>query len=150
MSTKLNDTQLAMLSAAAQRSDRCLVATLNLKESAARRMVADKLIAAGLVKEIKAKAGAPAWRRDEELGHSYALKLTAAGAKAIAVNENDDPGFVHEANSLENVSEAAASPPQHAAQGDIETGVAPLLRDQRGRYLLSAPPAWTSAFARVT
>ena len=53
--------------------------------------MADKLIAAGLVKEIKAKAGAPAWRRDEESGHSYALKLTAAGAKAIAVNENGDP-----------------------------------------------------------
>ena len=121
MSTKLNDTQLVMLSAAAQRSDRCLVAPPNLKESAARRM-ADKLIAAGLVKEIKAKAGAPAWRRDEESGRSYALKLTAAGAKAIVVNENDDPGLVHEANSLENVSEAAASSPQHAAQGPSSAG----------------------------
>ena len=81
MSTKLNDTQLVMLSAAAQRSDRCLVAPPNLKESAARRM-ADKLIAAGLVKEIKAKAGAPAWRRDEESGHSYALKIDGRGRES--------------------------------------------------------------------
>ena len=105
MSTKLNDTQLVMLSAAAQRNDRCLVVPPNLTDSAARRM-ADKLIAAGLVKEIKAKAGASAWRRDEESGDSYALKLTAAGAKAISVNESEEP---------ENVHEAAASSRQHAA-----------------------------------
>jgi hypothetical protein len=34
-----------------------------------------------------AKAGAPIWRRDDESGETYALKLTAAGAKAIAVDE---------------------------------------------------------------
>jgi predicted transcriptional regulator len=72
MPTKLNDTQLVMLSAAAQRNDRSLVAPVNLKESAARRM-ADKLIAAGLVKEVKAKSGAPIWRRDEESGQPHAL-----------------------------------------------------------------------------
>ena len=52
--------------------------------------VATKLIAAGLVKEVKAKAGTPVWRRDEQNGQSYALKLTAAGAKAIAVDPADD------------------------------------------------------------
>jgi len=35
----------------------------------------------------RAKAGAPIWRRDEEKGHIYALKLTAAGVKTIAVDE---------------------------------------------------------------
>ena len=30
---------------------------------------------------------APIWRRDDEFGQTYALKLTAAGAKAIAVDE---------------------------------------------------------------
>ena len=106
MSTKLNDTQLVMLSAAAQRNDRCLVAPPNLTDGAARRMVG-KLIAAGLVKEVKAKAGAPIWRRDEESGQTYSLKLTVAGAKAIAVNESEEP---------ENGDESAASSPQHAVQ----------------------------------
>ena len=46
-----------------------------------------KLLEAGLLKEIKAKAGAPIWRRDDETGLTYALKLTAAGAKAIAADE---------------------------------------------------------------
>ena len=84
MSSKLTDTQLVMLSAAAQRDDRCLVASQNLKGGAAQR-VAAKLIGAGLTKEIRAKPGIPIWRRDEQAGQSYALKLTAAGARAIAV-----------------------------------------------------------------
>ena len=46
-----------------------------------------KLLEAGLVKEIRVKAGALIWRRDEEKGHAYALKLTATGVKAIAVDE---------------------------------------------------------------
>ena len=46
-----------------------------------------KLLKARIVKEIRAKAGAPIWRRDEETGQTYALKLTAAGAKAITVDE---------------------------------------------------------------
>ena len=46
-----------------------------------------KLLEAGLLKEIRAKAGAPIWRRDDETGQTYALKLTAAGTKAIAVDE---------------------------------------------------------------
>jgi hypothetical protein len=86
---KLSDTQLVMMSAAAQREDRCLVAPQNLKGAAARK-VAEKLVAAGLVREIRAKPGISAWRRDEEAGQSYALKLTAAGLKAIAVDEEVD------------------------------------------------------------
>ena len=56
MSIKLTDTQLVMLSAAAQRNGHCLVAAPNVKASAARK-IAGKLIASGLVKEIKAKPG---------------------------------------------------------------------------------------------
>jgi hypothetical protein len=49
---------------------------------------AEKLLGAALVKEIKTKQGAPAWRRDEEGAQSYSLKLTAAGLKAIAADED--------------------------------------------------------------
>jgi hypothetical protein len=83
MSIKLTDTQIVMLSAAAQRDDRCLVAPRNLKGGAAQK-VAAKLIDAGLAKEIKAKPEAPAWRQDEQTGQSFALKLTAAGVRATA------------------------------------------------------------------
>jgi hypothetical protein len=80
MSIKLTDTQIVMLSAAAQRDDRCLLAPQILKGSATQKL-AMKLIGAGLAKEIKAKPGAPVWRRDEQGGQSYALKLTAAGTR---------------------------------------------------------------------
>jgi hypothetical protein len=45
-----------------------------------------KLVKLGLACEIEAKPGAPIWRRDEA-GQGYALKLTAAGLKAIAIDE---------------------------------------------------------------
>ena len=91
MSIKLTDTQLVMLGAAAQREDHCIAAPASLKIGAAQKIAA-KLIAAGLAKEIKAKAGAVVWRRDEETGQAYALRATAAGMAAIAVEVHDAPG----------------------------------------------------------
>jgi len=89
MSIKLTDKQHFILSAAAQREDRCLTIPKSLRGSAAQK-VSSKLLAAGLVREIRAKPGAPVWRRDEEVETSYSLKLTAAGMKAIVVDEDDD------------------------------------------------------------
>ena len=105
MSIKLTDTQLVLLTAAAQRKDLCLVAPPTLKGATAQK-VARKLISAGLVKEVKAKASDPFWRRDE--GASYALKLTAAGAKAIAVDDAAEPEDAgEESDALTNPDQAA-------------------------------------------
>jgi hypothetical protein len=91
MSIKLTNAQLLMISAASQRDDQCLERSKNLNGGAAPKL-AEKLIAAGLVREIKAKAGAPVWRRDDEAEQSYSLKLTAAGLKAIAVANEEGEG----------------------------------------------------------
>jgi hypothetical protein len=113
MSIKLTDTQLVILSAAAQRKDRCLVASPTLKGGAAQR-VANKLISSGLVKEVKAKTDDPVWRRDEESGAPYALKLTAAGAKAIVADEGAEPE-----NAEPTSAEATSScPPLRPAVAD--------------------------------
>ena len=85
MSVKLTDAQLVMMSAAAQRKDRCLSAPATIK-GAALSKVGVKLAKLGLAREIEAKPGAPIWRRDDA-GQGYGLKLTAAGLKAIAVDE---------------------------------------------------------------
>jgi hypothetical protein len=107
MSIKLTDTQLVLLGAAAQRKDLCLVAPPTLKGATARE-VANKLISACLVKEVKAKASDPIWRRDEESRASYALKLTTAGAKAIAVEDAADPEDAgEESATLANRDQAA-------------------------------------------
>jgi hypothetical protein len=63
--------------------------------------VGEKLVKLGLVREVRAKAGTPVWRRDD-VGQSYGLKLTAAGFKAIAVDDGSD----------EAVAGRHASPPQ--------------------------------------
>jgi hypothetical protein len=105
MSIKLTDTQLVLLGAAAQRKDLCLVALPTLKGATAQK-VASKLISAGFVKEVKARASDLIWRRDE--GASYALKLTAAGAKAIAVDDVAEPEDASgESDALANRDQAA-------------------------------------------
>ena len=107
MSIKLTDTQLVLLGAAAQRKDLFLVAPPTLKGATAQK-VASKLISAGFVKEVKAKASDPIWRRDEESGASYALKLTAAGAKAIPVDDAAEPeDAAKESDALANRDQAA-------------------------------------------
>jgi Protein of unknown function (DUF3489) len=122
MSIKLTDTQLMMLSAAAQRNDRYLVAAPNLKVAAAQK-IASKLIGAGLVREIRAKAGAPVWRRDDDAGLSYALRLTAAGANVIAFDESSEAGHVDDDGDLrENVASARSSSEEHWAPDPSSAG----------------------------
>jgi hypothetical protein len=82
---ELTEIQQLILSTASKREDRCLVLPKTLKGGAAKR-VATKLLTIGFVREIKAKAESPVWRRDQEADQAYALKLTAAGLKAIAVD----------------------------------------------------------------
>ena len=171
MSIKLTDTQLIMLSAAARRDDRCLVALQYLKGGAAQK-VAAKLTAAGLAKEIKAKAGTPVWRRDEQTAQSYALKLTAAGAKAIVIDEtsvSQEPGEevsgrhpVVPANALRlqqtspdasavDSAPSAASPPAAPRSGTKIAQVIALLQRDIGATLdeLVAATGWLPHTARA-
>jgi Protein of unknown function (DUF3489) len=107
MSVKLTDAQLMMMSAAAQRKDRCLSAPATIKGAALSKVTA-KLTKLGLAREIEAKPGAPIWRRDDA-GQGYALKLTAAGLKAIAVDEGSqdaiEPGEAPQAKGCASPDE---------------------------------------------
>jgi Protein of unknown function (DUF3489) len=128
MTIKFNDTQLVLLSAASQRDDHCLVPPTGPKGGQALKVVA-KLLQAGLVKEIRAKAGAPIWRRDDETGQTFALKLTAAGAKAITVEDTgpSEGGAVwpadHPIVCVDRKSEPGSD--QAAAIDEPNSGVAP-------------------------
>jgi hypothetical protein len=107
MAFKLSDKQRELLSAAAEREDRLLALPSRLKGAAAQK-VAAKLVAASLAKEVKAKPGAPVWRRDAETEQAYALKLTAAGAKAVAVDGK---------HQSQTIGGAGNSPPPHDQTG---------------------------------
>jgi hypothetical protein len=132
MTGKLTDSQLVMMSAAAQREDRCLAAPERLKGAAVSKVSA-KLVKLGLARQIRAKPGTPVWHRDEE-GQAYALKLTAAGLKAIAVDEGSEEAT--------GASEAAQPQPLREAK----TGGSP---DDVGRQTHAAAPREGSKLALV-
>jgi hypothetical protein len=119
MPIKLSQTQRALLSAARQRKDQCLTPPAGANLSQVRNTAA-KLKATGLVKEIKAKADAPAWRQDGSTGHTYSLKLTAAGLKATAAGEAKEvtPQAPGEANASVNGPDTANPA---ATVGAVET-----------------------------
>jgi hypothetical protein len=64
MRVKLTDAQLVIMSAAAQRENRCLELPDTMRGAVVGKVSA-KLLKLGLVREIRAKAGIPVWRRDE-------------------------------------------------------------------------------------
>jgi hypothetical protein len=87
MTITFSDTQDSLLRAAFDRSARCLVASSEVTGAAFKKVV-QKLMALGLVRELRARADMPTWRRDDE-GRTYALKLSAAGLKAIAAGAEE-------------------------------------------------------------
>ena len=157
MSIKLTDTQLLMLSAAAQRQDRCIAAPPSLKGAAAHK-IATKLVTAGLVEEIKAKRGAHVWRRDDTTGEAYALRLTATGLNAIAVEEAEaveaaaefsptPAGEVSRKTKDHDVGAGSVAPPRAVAvprEGSKLAAVVGLLRREGGATIdqLAAAMGW--------
>jgi len=87
---KLNDTQLVVLSAAAQRGDHALLPfpqSLTVKGTALDKVVAT-LRKRNLIEERRITDGAPEWRRDED-SRAYGLFITTAGLLALGIEEAD-------------------------------------------------------------
>jgi hypothetical protein len=84
----LTDTQLIILSKASQRADRIVELPVTLKGGAAHKVIG-KLLTEGLLEELQARVGLPAWRRDEE-NRPVALRITKRGMKAIQADDSDD------------------------------------------------------------
>jgi hypothetical protein len=119
--TKLTDTQLLVLSKASQRDDRAVECRDHLKGGALKAVVS-KLLDRGLLDEIAAKRGMPAWRQDDD-GASFALVITRAGLKAIAADSG----------------EAAADEPR-ANEGQTEISRGRTRKDRGKRESTRVPP----------
>ena len=98
--SKLIDTQLVLLSAAAQRDDRMLVPPGHLKGPAATKIL-KPLLHNRFVEEVPAKNGYPIYRRDPDAG-PIALRVTDKGLSVIGV-ETQKPAAI-----LETTKEAAS------------------------------------------
>jgi len=140
MSIKLNDAQMQLLADAARREDHILDLPSGAKRARARR-AASMLLEASLVKEAKAKKNESVWRRDEQSGHTFALKLTAAGRKAIFVNHDDTVkrpanGTRSSPTILDQSDPSAVSPdrsPTETMRGDEAVSTAaPLIAPRAG------------------
>jgi len=95
--------------------------------------VGEKLVKLGLVREVRAKAGMPIWRRDDA-GQSYALKLAPSALKALAVDEGSERAIA---------TRKAARP-----QPDPDATNAPS-RDFIDEHAETRPPRAGSKLARV-
>lgn len=123
-----------MMSAAGQREDLCLTAPGKMK-GAILTKVGEKLVKLGLVREVRAKAGMPAWRRDGA-GQSYALKLTPAALKAIAVDKGSE----------EAIATSKATRPQPQKNPDTANALGPGIISERAK---TRTPRAGSKLARV-
>lgn len=155
-STELRDTQLAVLAAAARRSDMSVVLPVRLKSDAARKL-ARALLDNGLVRECRAKGEQLVWRRDEDTDRAFALVLTEAGRMAGAEpadNPQLEPGtsadtglaIAPDAHEL-----ATSSSPDAPRSGSKLAGVIALLDRPQGTSMseLTAATGWLPHTARA-
>ena len=133
MSVKLSTIELELMSIASQRED-CAFDLPDGVEESMLLEIATKLVAAGLAREIKAKTGAPVWRRDDDAEKSFALKLTAAGQKVVAAEANTRPEDEDvaiqslpdsEQNAREGLNTIDALVEPNAAASEIELATSP-------------------------
>jgi len=83
MLLKVSKIQKELLLVAAQRKDRCIATPRTLASPGVSAAISD-LIARGFIAEVAAKNNAFVWRRDDNQGTAYGLKLTTAGRKLAA------------------------------------------------------------------
>ena len=128
MSVKLSDKELELMSAAARLENRILEPPNGVGERGLTK-ISEKLVGAGLAREIKAKTGAPIWRRDKNTEKSFTLKLTAAGQKAIAADV--DVRLRDEGAAVQGTSDVPSNSAELADTNDplVETSAATSLTE---------------------
>ncbi|MBX6324332.1 MAG: DUF3489 domain-containing protein [Rhodospirillaceae bacterium] len=86
--SKLSDTQLVLLSKAAQREDRALAIPTGLKGGALVKVV-DPLLKRRLVEAVRCRPDMPVWRTAQD-GTKKALIVTDEGLRAIGIEPDDE------------------------------------------------------------
>src|SRR5918995_2985361 len=117
--TKLTDTQLAILSSAAQRYDHGVLLPGRLKGQAARNTV-ERLISRGLIEEVRATGELPVWRHDDQ--GRYGLRITSAGLVAIGIEPEAEGTSEGRSESEEP---APGHKPRRGRAGDRDRSAAP-------------------------
>jgi hypothetical protein len=104
--TKLSDTQLVILSGAAQHSERAVAIPDRIKGGAVARVVGP-LLANGLVETIPHRADLPVYKAEAD-GSRLALVITDAGLQALGIQSERKPEPAEEAGEPVATSNEAA------------------------------------------
>jgi hypothetical protein len=107
---RLTDTQLVLLSAAAQRDDGAVVLAPDLKGATANKVVS-RLLRDGLIEEVSANGSLPIWRRDNEAG-ALALRVTQRGLGIIGVADNEGPAETEKSRPAGDAQPASHKEPR--------------------------------------
>jgi hypothetical protein len=142
--TKLTDTQLIVLSSAVQHDEGLASRPANLKAAAAAMKVASSLIDKGLVREIRAKAGAPVWRENDD--GRFALKITRAGREAIGV-DHEEQQYAASSSAAPDSSKLKKGGSKSAAKKD--PAKTPTARTQAARGKTAGDTATSSGQIRA-
>ena len=116
-SSKLSDSQLVILSAAAQRAEGSLLPfpqSLTAKGAALSKVV-ETLCNRKLVEERRTINGAPEWRRDED-DRPLGLFITNSGLLALGVDDTEKDGPSQAAASMPRQRKTAAARPSRKAR----------------------------------
>ena len=109
---KLTDTQLVLLSAAAQRQDGVIELTGKPKPAVARKVLIT-LLTEGLVEEVPVGGTLPVWRRDDDQG-ALALRITARGLTALGVQTSASPDLAVTSGATEADGDPCVDTPSAA------------------------------------
>jgi hypothetical protein len=111
----LTDRQLVLLSSARQREDHLVTMPPNLKGGAAKKVI-EKLLTAGLLKEVAVKRDQPAWRADQS-ERPVGLKITRPGLKALGIESaNADEVDASDGAPKKRAPNFAGKPTRRAAR----------------------------------
>jgi hypothetical protein len=143
-STKLTDTQLIVLSRAAQREDGAATLPEGMTEKATQTLAA-MLVERGLFREIRAKPGMPVWGRSEEV-RPHSLIITKLGRTAIKVEDDRESGDTELGAPAALTDKAASAQSEQSTprQGSKLATVIDLLGRKRGAGIeeLIAATGW--------
>src|SRR5215469_12114962 len=121
---KLTDTQLVLLSAAAQRQDGGIEIGPKLKGNAAQKVLS-RLLSEHFIEEIPFEGTLPVWRRNDNEG-ALALRITERGLTAIGVDQDGaatKAGKVHHSEQTAKRERQRPQPrPRHVGWDRNETG----------------------------
>jgi uncharacterized protein DUF3489 len=154
--TKLTDTQLAILSSAAQREGYGVILPERLKGQAARNTV-ERLISRGLVEEVRATGELPVWPHNDQ--GPFALRITGAGLVAIGIepeaegtsegrSDCEEPAPEHKARKRPGSDRHRSAAPR---SGSKQTLIIGLLSREEGATLsdITAATGWLPHTARA-